>query len=255
MLTRKILKIKIFVILTLSLIGLSNGLSQKQNLKVLVIGNSLVYWNNFHENFENTCKQNGKNIYLKTIAYPGIELMEHFKFCPDSSKGYTVLNLCPNKKPPAIEALKSNLWDIVILQNPDYDGSIFPQEVIDSVRIYGGNQCKIFIYEQFSTILYSYAKRNTEVINIQTALRKNLKNSDVKYLPIGEVFHFVSTNYPNLDIFDKDYEHPNPIGSFLQLGIIYKSIYKEFPKKKKFLFFSKYNKLITILRQYDSRKT
>ncbi len=244
-------KTKIAIIFLLLMTGQVVVWGQEDKLKVLVIGNSLIYWNDFHAKFKSVCVQNNKQIDFKTIAYPGIELVNHFNSCPDSSAGYTVTSPCVSGKPPAIEALKSNNWDIVILQDPCRADYLFPKTIIDSVRLYGGNQCKIFVYEDFSTILYSTAKREAEATQKMNSYEISLQGVDVTFLPIGKLFHFVNTQFPKLDIFDEDYEHPNNNGSLLQLGIIYKAIYGKLPQKFNFPH-KKSKTLLKILQAYES---
>lgn len=197
-----------------------------QQMNVLFIGNSYTHYNNMPKIFEHLAKSKGKNVYADSIAVSGSTL-----------KGHT-------ERATTWKKMKARKWDVVFVQGFSRElaqDSVtvatetipYAKMLIDSVQKY--NPCaNIYFYMTWGySDGYSIEEYNNTYEKMQENIRRGYfqmsRTLHFPIAPVGMVWQQVRAQYPDINLYRDDKEHPNNSGSFVAACTFYASIFMESP--------------------------
>lgn len=213
-------------ILVFSLIVFSNTFFAQTTddpLDILFVGNSLTYFNNMPQTFEQIADEQGYQVTVDQHTPGGTGFVHH------------VANDALYQK------FRDRTWDYVILQpgSNESPGFSFPiaetiergKRLRDSILKY--SPCaSIYYYEISYGIVNATPESFTQYQNRQTLIKDNLiqmgNETDVPFVPVGECFkasmetddsQFLWVNYGDI--------HPNAKGSYMAACSFYNGIFKQ----------------------------
>ena len=213
---------KLFYLFILLFLSYACSKSSKSDpIKILFIGNSYMYYNSSPELVKALIKEKfpNKAIEVKLISQGGMTLKRHW----EDGK--------------AVEAIKSNNWDYVILQEQSKLGMGL---IIDN-EFYFGKTDHFYEYSRkfdaeiknigaqtafFMT--WSIKQRPEEQDILTHAYSTIAKELDAKLIPIGLVWDKVRTK-DAFDLYDPDGSHPSAYGSYVVATSIFSTLLEENP--------------------------
>lgn len=203
-------------------IFLTNIATAQDTTKVLLIGNSLSFWNNMPGMIEEICHAGGKNVMVQNMALGGHSLEMH-------THSTVTLNFIDNYE-----------WDYVVLQGgrpfialEDSLHLVLPYAKELSDRVHSKNpETKIIFVVDHSYItdimLYDEIVTWSDFQDMITIGTKRLADSlDYIIVPCGVAFNDVRLQYPHEEYFDKDSVHPSSLGSYIMACTYYSVLFKE----------------------------
>ncbi|WP_445712193.1 T9SS type A sorting domain-containing protein [Flavobacterium sp.] len=192
--------------------------------KVLFVGNSMTYFNNMPNLFQEIANDKGRNVQAEYYAPGGTGFVNHYV---DNN----VFNLFEN-----------NIWDVVVLQpgTGESAGASWPvdttiergQKLIDSIKKY--SPCaKIFLYEipygiKATNAIPDYNDYQAIQTKIKDSITKIANALEVPFVPAGESARMHLTSQQDLLLHNSYNDvHPNLNGSYLVACSMYAAIYQE----------------------------
>lgn len=204
------------------------NLAAQTKKKVLFIGNSYTYVNNLPQ----------------LVADIALSKSDTVLYDSNTPGGYT-FNM-HSQDATTLQKIKSQQWDVVILQAQSQEPSFSPSQVMsqtypfakrlcDSIR--ANNPCtEIMFYMTWgrkngdASNCASYAPVCT-YIGMQARLRESyMMFSDsfkTSVAPVGVAWKNFRNNYPTIDLYQLDESHPSLHGSYLAACVFYSSIFKK----------------------------
>ncbi|MES2799116.1 MAG: PKD domain-containing protein [Bacteroidota bacterium] len=195
-------------------------------MNVLFIGNSYTHMNKMPEMFEQIAISKKMKIEVTMDAKSNHTFKMH------------------SERPELYQSINSKKWDYVVLQGfsrelmYDYsqiDTASIPyfNKIVDS--IYANNPCtNILLY-----MTWGYKEGSTLIPEADTYLHmseriangyKYLSNIyDFPIVPVGDVHKYVRENYPTINLYHEDNQHPMPVTSYLIASSFYTAIFKSEP--------------------------
>jgi len=194
-------------------------------IKILMIGNSLTYFNDQPGMLESLAATIGRKLLIEKRLVSGIDLKDH---CQSSATR---------------EKIYSRPWDYVILQDCDY-GIAIPSA---RPRAASTAKCLCDMIRENSSqtkIIYcmSYARKNGAWLMGQQYTFEELQKKicegtievadqlEIMIAPIGWAWYGVVKSYPEMELYAPDRTHPSPAGSFLGACVYFAVIFREVPK-------------------------
>ena len=195
-----------------------------EQIKILFIGNSYTHMNDMPFIFKKIAKKEGKNVLVEM-----------------NTENSATFNIHSQRK-SVYKSINKRKWDIVIFQGFSrelstdleiIDSTSLPYftTLIDSVRI--NNPCtKVLLYNTWG---YKDGYKYSEDINTYTKMSNRVLDGyhyisglfDIAIVPVGQVWKNTRVNYPNLNLYTDDGQHPNLKGSYLAASTFYSSIFRE----------------------------
>lgn len=204
------------------------NLAAQTKKKVLFIGNSYTYVNNLPQ----------------LVADIALSKSDTVIYDSNTPGGYT-FNM-HSQDATTLQKIKSQQWDVVILQAQSQEPSFSPSQVMsqtypfakrlcDSIR--ANNPCtEIMFYMTWgrkngdASNCASYAPVCT-YIGMQARLRESyMMFSDsfkTSVAPVGVAWKNFRNSYPTIDLYQPDESHPSLHGSYLAACVFYSSIFKK----------------------------
>lgn len=189
--------------------------------KILIIGNSLTYYNKQPEMFEKMVKSTGRDVFVHSVARMGEMFYEHAN---NEITEYTI---------------NYTDWDYVILQDGNFEivNETAHNSISESVtklesQIKTNNpdtEIIFFLYysdNSISTIdgeLYDYY--SFQELLIEKTL-KFLEPYEFKIAPVGPTWRNYISDDPEVYLWSVDHEHPSEYGSYLMSCVYYSTIYE-----------------------------
>ncbi len=220
---RSLLNIKIILIALFSIFIIN---TEAQTVRVLFIGNSLTFTNNLPLMFSNLAQANGKQIFTDNATGGGATLQDHFN------------------SPSTIAKIQQGNWDYVVLQEQSQipsidtirDSLFYPYaKSLDSI-IHLYNTCGQTVF------FMTYAHRNGDLGIIQNggtdtymAMQQRTRYGYMKIAdslnavvcPVGWAFRESRIQYPNLELYQPDCNHPTDTGTYLAACTFYSTIFQD----------------------------
>lgn len=213
----------------LALLVLCFGVSKSQiKRKVLFIGNSYTYVNNLPQLITDIALSKGDTLVYDQSVIGGFTFQNHWS----NSATYT--------------KIKSNNWDVVVIQGQSQEPSFSPSQVMsqsypyaknlaDSVR--AANPCTEVMYYM------TWGRKNGDASNCAVyapvctfaGMNARLRQSYLMFAdsfnascaPVGVAWKTYRNLYPSIDLYQADESHPSAEGSYLAGCVFYSSIFKK----------------------------
>lgn len=199
---------------------------------ILFIGNSMTFAND-----------------LPTVF---MDLSQSGGFAPEVyeiTEGYYQLNFFADETDEvgaqACDALKNYNWDYVILQENtgistmEAEEKMYPAaRTLDSmIRKANGESVFLMTWafkEGFSVPVLGMEYKNTRE-EMQTKMAQSYTNIakelDSLLAPAGIAFMRCSSQYPEIELWDEDGNHPSPAGTYLAACVLYQVLYNQSPSE------------------------
>lgn len=200
----------------------------QQKKKVLFIGNSYTYVNNLPQ----------------LLADLALSKQDTVVFDQSVFGGFTFGNHC--NTPQTWQKIRSNSWDVVILQAQSQEPSFSPSQVLantypyakqlnDSVK--AANPCSEVMFYM------TWGRKNGDASNCASyppvcsylGMQARLRESYMMFkdscratcAPVGVAWKKHVSLYPSVDLYQPDESHPSMHGSYLAACVFYSSIFKK----------------------------
>lgn len=180
-------------------------------MKILFIGNSKTYRQNFPVIFKRIVEATGQEIYIDKATKPGASLTELYK------------------EPETLEKIKSEEWDYVVIQERTIkalqeDTSEF-QEGANSIcnKIIENNPETKIIYNAVG-VHCDFNLEEYETTNKHYEQMARMTNGVVTYS--GNAFINFHSKFPDIELYE-DNQHPTLVGAYLSACCLYDTIYKK----------------------------
>jgi hypothetical protein len=210
---------------TICLIALSLT-AQAKKKKVLFIGNSYTYVNNLPQVLADMALSMGDTVIYDSSA-PG---------------GYTFQNHSTNAT--TLAKIKSQNWDVVVLQAQSQEPSFPPAQVMSGTYPYGERLVdSVRKYLPCANILFymTWGRQNGDAANcagypplctyagMQARLRESYmmfkENFMTGVAPVGVAWKKIRASNPTINLYDPDESHPSIAGTYLAASVFYSSVF------------------------------
>lgn len=195
-----------------------------QKINVLFIGNSYTHYNNMPKIFERLANSKGKPVFADSIAVSGSTLKEHAQ------------------RSSTYKKLKSRHWDYIVIQGFSrefaQDSSTIATETIPYVGQILDSALKtspcanVFFYMTWG---YKNGFAEDERFNTNESMQERVQNGYLQLqrkfnypiVPVGLVWKELHANYPTINLYQNDEQHPNINGSYTIACCFYNSFFLE----------------------------
>ena len=209
--------------LILVLLISSFGKVKADTTSVLFVGNSITYYNNMPQTFQNIANSLGDTVFIDQHTPGGTGFVNHVT-------NNTMYNL-----------FKQRDWDYIVLQpgsneSPGYSSPISQtlergRIMLDSIYKY--NPCVQVLYQEISYGVWGSTAANLQTYNYtMDSIRKNLTiladSTQLFFAPVGEAFRSSWNNNQNNMLWGGNGDiHPNTKGSYIAASVFYASIFQK----------------------------
>ena len=203
---------------------------QAQTKKVLFIGNSYTGYNNLPQMVADAAASVGDTL-IKDKHTPG---------------GATFSGHASNSN--AMNKIKSNNWDHVVLQEQSQLPSFGAAQVANDVYPYAKTLCDSIRKNDSCTrpmFYMTWGRENGDQINcpilpwlctyegmdsmLNLRYRIMAEDNEAYLSPVGEVWHYIRDNHPEIDLYTGDGSHPSIRGSYVAAITFYTTIFQKDP--------------------------
>lgn len=204
------------------------NLSSQTKKKILFIGNSYTYVNNLPQ----------------LVADIALSKSDTVVYDSNTPGGYT-FNM-HSQDATTLQKIKSQQWDVVILQAQSQEPAFSPSQVMSQTYPYAKKLCDSIRANNPCTeiLLYmTWGRKNGDASNcgfyapvctyigMQARLRESyMMFSDsfqTSVAPVGVAWKNFRNAYPTIDLYQPDESHPSLHGSYLAACVFYTSIFKK----------------------------
>ena len=192
--------------------------------RILFVGNSHTYYNNLSSMFVNIVNASGHRSSVHELSSGYYTLKQ---FADESDQGGALLD----------KTLKDRSWDFVILQEHTTNSlsAAAPEEMYPPSRILdqkikdsGGQTAFLMTWTPKKGI------KNQKPAQVQSDIASSYmtiaEELDSLVIPAGISFMRCLETYPDIELWDKDGQHPSPEGSYLAACTVYAVIFQESPE-------------------------
>lgn len=177
-------------------------------MKIMFLGNSHTYYNDYPEIFRRVCAEKGKDVDVTMFTHPGMEYAWHLKEMSEirfalmhGRFDYAVFQQAAHPGPPKEETLR----DAKILIEMAKGYGVTPIQTMPWCEKYDPAHQAI-MYDIFETVA---------------------KENDVKINPIGRIFEDITQNHPEIEMYWRDGEHSSRYGAYANALSTYCTIFGE----------------------------
>jgi hypothetical protein len=224
--------LRLCFILILAIQPSLSGFSQ-DTTKVLFIGNSFMSFNDLPTLFSQLAEGSGEHVVVASHVPGG------------ASVGDTIQGTFAHMYNPEVYALiKSNDWDYLFLQDRQsrfaMSRGIFPGDskvieghikIRDSLLFY--HPCSHLIWFAGFGTKNGYPPYSTTGVGLIDSIYQNYRclidTAGQVIAPIGPAYLRIIANFPAIDLWGPDEEHPSMKGSMLIASVLYTTVFKSSP--------------------------
>ena len=206
-------------------------------LKVLIIGNSITYYNNFAERLMTQCQNQQQEIRLDTIFSPGLDipiLIGQYLYGKEEAiigknfilkPQYKYFDKKNNKYQDFVKLILS--YDLIYLQSQYWNSQDFKDIVNEIFKI--NPKIKLFILQTFSTAIWDKEIFTKEISDAYLIFQKTFKKQINKRIYLLEFGNYLLDNFDNINEYLDEIIHPTSKGT----DIIIKLFVQQLQKIKK----------------------
>lgn len=210
----------------LCLIGFALSVQAQKKKKVLFIGNSYTYVNNLPQVLADLALSFGDTVVYDSSA-PG---------------GYTFQNHVGDAN--TLTKIKSQNWDVVVLQAQSQEPSFPPAQVMSATYPYADRLVdSVRKYSPCANLLFymTWGRQNGDAANcgfypplctyagMQARLRESYMMFKDSFMtgvaPVGVAWKKIRASNPTINLYDPDESHPAFAGTYLAASVFYSSIF------------------------------
>lgn len=217
---------------------------EDEQLRVLFLGNSLMFFNDMPALFRNLAEKSGKDIYVDSVTRGSATIS-------DFAHSYTDVGA------KAYPKLQNERWDYVIIEpsrritpyeQTTYNAELAAARVIKQMAenagaeillycVWGNNDGTLTQYDATNPtsmvkgqVHYDYTRKMHVAFlkDVNTRFAEEL--GGVGVIDAGYAFENSMAIYPNINLYDSDLRHPSLEGSYLAAACVYAKIYGESPE-------------------------
>ena len=217
---------------------------EDKQLRILFLGNSLMFFNDMPELFEQMALKAGKNVYVDSITRGSATISDFAHASTDVGA-------------QAYPKLQSERWDYVIIEpsrritpyeQTTYNAELASAKLLQTMAaragaklllycVWGNNDGTLTQYDATNPIAmvkgqvhYDYTRKmHVEFLkDVNTRFAQEL--GGVGVIDAGYAFENSMATYPNINLYDSDKRHPSLEGSYLAAACVYATIYNESPE-------------------------
>jgi len=206
-------------------------------LKVLIIGNSITYYNNFAERLMTQCQNQQQEIRLDSIFSPGLDipiLIGQYLYGKEEAiieknfilkPQYKYFDKKNNKYQDFVKLILS--YDLIYLQSQYWNSQDFKDIVNEIFKI--NPKIKLFILQTFSTAIWDKEIFTKEISDAYLIFQKTFKKQINKRIYLLEFGNYLLDNFDNINEYLDEIIHPTSKGT----DIIIKLFVQQLQKIKK----------------------
>ena len=206
-------------------------------LKVLIIGNSITYYNNFAERLMTQCQNQQQEIRLDAIFSPGLDipiLIGQYLYGKEEAiigknfilkPQYKYFDKKNNKYQDFVKLILS--YDLIYLQSQYWNSQDFKDIVNEIFKI--NPKIKLFILQTFSTAIWDKEIFTKEISDAYLIFQKTFKKQINKRIYLLEIGNYLLDNFDNINEYLDEIIHPTSKGT----DIIIKLFVQQLQKIKK----------------------
>ncbi len=213
-------------------------------LRILFLGNSLMFFNDMPSLFRNLAEKSGKEVYVDSVTRGSATISDFaHSFTDVGSQAY--------------RKLQTERWDYVIIEPSrritPYENTTFAAE-LESARtmqklaasagaeillycVWGNNDGTLTEYNATDPtamikgqVHYDYTRKMHVEFLKEVSTRIATELGGVGVIDAGYAFENSMKTYPNINLYDTDLRHPSLEGSYLAAACVYATIYNESPE-------------------------
>lgn len=200
-----------------------------QPLRVLFIGNSYTHYNNMPKLLQEMASSKSRDVDIQMDAKSNHTFEMHAK------------------RPELYQSIKKHKWDYVVIQGFSrelaQDTSVidslsvpFFKQILDSV--YANNKCtSVYLYQTWAykqgfdhDSLHIHWDYQTMSDRIHYGYNYLARKFNLSMVPVGKAWETIQTNYPEIELYQEDKQHPTYTGSYLIASCFYAAFFKVIPK-------------------------
>ena len=196
-------------------------------LKVLIIGNSITYYNNFAERLMTQCQNQQQEIRLDSIFSPGLDIPiligqylygKNFILKPQ----YKYFDKKNNKYQDFVKLILS--YDLIYLQSQYWNSQDFKDIVNEIFKI--NPKIKLFILQTFSTAIWDKEIFTKEISDAYLIFQKTFKKQINKRIYLLEFGNYLLDNFDNINEYLDEIIHPTSKGTDLIIHLFLQQLPK-----------------------------
>jgi hypothetical protein len=175
-------------------------------LRVLFIGNSLIYTNDLPGTVAGLALGAGDTIEVQTVAAPNLALIDHVA-------GQT----------NAVETIKSGRWDYVVLQQGPTPLPLYRDTLILATKWLqpyihdaGGRSAQLMVWPS--------ATKRASFDEVRRSSQLAAKAVGGVFLPAGEAWRAAWAAGPRVALYGPDGFHPSELGTYLTALVVYEGL-------------------------------
>lgn len=187
--------------------------AQKEELRVLFIGNSYTYFWNLPQTVEAMSEQGSVYLNTRQSTEGGVNLSQHWR---------------SKKQLGTMAMLDEHEYDIVVLQDHSMQAIKRP----DSLQHYGKLFAELCKEKNAKVFLYMTWSRKWDpfmIEDIASEYEKLAESTGAVLVPVGLAWSLSIKERPNLDLYDVDETHPSPEGTYLNACVFYGALTGQSP--------------------------
>lgn len=203
-------------------------------LKVLIIGNSITYYNNFAERLMTQCQNQQQEIRLDTIFSPGLDipiLIGQYLYGKEEAiigknfilkPQYKYFDKKNNKYQDFVKLILS--YDLIYLQSQYWNSQDFKDIVNEIFKI--NPKIKLFILQTFSTAIWDKEIFTKEISDAYLIFQKTFKKQINKRIYQLEFGNYLLDNFDNINEYLDEIIHPRSKGTDLIIHLFLQQLPK-----------------------------
>lgn len=203
-------------------------------LKVLIIGNSITYYNNFAERLMTQCQNQQQEIRLDSIFSPGLDipiLIGQYLYGKEEAiigknfilkPQYKYFDKKNNKYQDFVKLILS--YDLIYLQSQYWNSQDFKDIVNEIFKI--NPKIKLFILQTFSTAIWDKEIFTKEISDAYQIFQKTFKKQINKRIYLLEFGNYLLDNFDNINEYLDEIIHPTSKGTDLIIHLFLQQLPK-----------------------------